>query len=220
MKASGLLCCQLVGAFTLFSQTTQIAKDDTGKEDPDDVYQKLSARLREGDLSIDFRALRFACSASRNCEVRANLTDHSAESAAQLRGDLDTARQLAEKILTRGYADVETHASLVGIYAKLGDQKRSNFHLAVVLGFLRSIRASAGENQQAALEVISNREISSTMASMGLPYMGSGVTSQQFKSNGHQYTVMKALDPKTKQLKRVYFNLDHVNAAKDVTNRP
>jgi len=215
-----LLSCLLLNAAVMFSQVAQIAKEDTGSEDADSVYHKLTARLRGGDLSIDFRALRFACSAARNCEVRGNVNDLSAESAAIKRGDFDTARQLAEKILTRGYADAETHANLAGIYAKLGEQKRSEFHQAVVRGLLRSIRASDGGTMSTALEVISLREIWSTMVSMGLPYQGSSVASQRIQDGGHRYELMQALDPKTNQLKQVYFNLDHVNAAKDVTDRP
>lgn len=77
---------------------------------------------------FDYQALRFACSAARNCEVHGNVTDLAARAEAERKGDLATAQKLTEKMLSRGYADLETHAELVAIYTKVGDEQRSDFH--------------------------------------------------------------------------------------------
>jgi hypothetical protein len=192
----------------------------SGPDDPDKVYHELAARLQKGDLSIDFRAPRLACSAARDCEVRGNVTDLRAITDAERRGDWATAQQICEKLLSRGYADIETHADLAAVYAKLGDQKLANFHLAVTAGLMSSMRANPGDTKETAIEVISHREIYAVMASLGLPYVGSEVASRTINDGAHQYIVMQHLDPKTDQIREVYFNLDHVNATKDVTNRP
>lgn len=61
-------------------------------EGPDSIYRELAAKLRNGDLSIDFQALRFACSAANECEVRGNVIDLSAVNEATKRKDWATAR--------------------------------------------------------------------------------------------------------------------------------
>lgn len=205
----------LVAPVTSAQQTIQASKNDADRK-----YQELAARLQAGDLSIDFRALRFACSAAQDCEVRGNVTELAARDKAEQQGDLKTAIQIDEKLLERGYADMETHADLVGLYKMLGDQKQSQFHMAIVYGLMRSIRAGDGATKDTAFEVISTREVWMTMVSMGLPYMASDAASRRFTDNGHGYVVMSARDPKTDQMKEVFFNYDHVNLAKDVPNRP
>jgi hypothetical protein len=198
-----------------FAQTNPAASDD-----PDRMYHELAARLQSGDLSIDFRALRLACSSARDCEVRGNLEDLGAQADALRREDWAAARQVCEKLLSRGYADIEAHATLAAVYVKLGDQRLADFHLAVVAGLMRSIRATSGDTKETAIEVISRREIFAVMASLGLPYFGSNVSSRTITDGAHQYTVMEARDPKTNQGRALYFNLDKVSFTKDVPNRP
>jgi hypothetical protein len=210
----GALWALLLGSLA-FAQTKP-----AGSDDPDRVYHELAARLQSGDLSIDFRALRLACSGARDCEVRGNLEDLGAKADALRREDWATARQVCEKLLSRGYADIETHADLAGVCAKLGDQTLADFQLMVVAGLMRSIRANSGDTKETAIEVISRREIYAVMASLGLPYFGSNVSSRTFADGAHQYTVMEARDPKTNQGRVLYFNLDKVKFTKDVTNRP
>lgn len=53
---------------------------------------------------------------------------------------------------------------------------------------------------------------------MQLPNMGEGVSSRTFYDSGHNYELYEIVDPITKT--QVYFNFDHVNKQKDVTNRP
>jgi hypothetical protein len=189
-------------------------------EDPDTVYRELSRRLRNGDLSIDFRALRFACSAARECEVRANVTDLAAMTEALKKKDWATARQICEKTLSRGYADVEIHANLTGIFNELDDLKSMRFHRDITAGLLGSIRKKKGDSKETAMEVVSHREIFSVLASMQLPSFGPSVGWSSFPENGHNYELYEIVDPSTKQKTQVYFNVDHVNKLKDVTNRP
>jgi hypothetical protein len=189
-------------------------------QDPDTVYRELSAKLRNGDVSIDFQALRFACSAARECEVRANVTDLTAVTEATTRKDWATARQVCERILSRGYADVEIHADLTGILNELDDLKSMRFHRAIVVGLLGSIRSKKGDSKETAMQVISHREIYSVLASMRLPSFGPSLGWSSFPENGHNYELYEIVDPITKAKTQVYFNVDHVNKQKDVTNRP
>ena len=189
-------------------------------DDPDSVYRELSSKLRNGDMSIDFRALRFACSAARECEVRGNATDLAAEAEATKRKDWGTARQICDKLLDRGYADVEIHANLTAIFNELSDLQSMRFHRDIVVGLLGSIRKKKGDSKETAMEVISHREIYSVLASMQLPYFGPSVDRSSFRDNGHNYESYEIVDPVSKTKTRVYFNVDHVNKQKDVTNRP
>jgi len=188
--------------------------------DPDSIYRELAAKLRNGDLSVDFQALRFACSAAKECEVRGSVTDLAAEAEAAKRKDWATARQICEKILGRGYADVEIHADLTAIFNELDDLKSMRFHRDIVAGLLGSIRNKKGDSKETAMEVISHREIYSVLASMQLPYFGPSVGWSSFPENGHNYELYEIVEPNTKQKTQVYFNVDHVNKSKDVTNRP
>jgi hypothetical protein len=201
---SGIVCCQQVPT----------------PDDPDSVYRDLAAKLRKGDMSIDFQALRFACSAAQQCEVRGNVTDLASEAEASKLKDWTTARQICEKLLDRGYADVEIHANLTAIFNELNDLKSMRFHRDIVAGLLGSIRKKKGDSKETAMEVISHREIYSVLASMQLPYSGPSVGWSSFNDNGHNYESYEIADPISKTKTRVYFNVDHVNKQKDVTNRP
>jgi len=189
-------------------------------DDPDSVYRELSTKLRNGDLSVDFQALRFACSAARDCEVRGNVTDLAAVAEASKRKDWAAARKICERLLDRGYADVEVHSYLTGIFNELDDLKSMRFHRDIVVGLLGSIRKKKGDSKETAMEVISHREIYSVLASMRLPYFGPSVARTGFLENGHDYELYEIVDPISKTKTRVYFNVDHVNKQKDVTNRP
>lgn len=55
---------------------------------------------------------------------------------------------------------------------------------------------------------------------MQLPYFGPSVSWTSFDENGHTYELYEIVDPISKTKTRVYFNVDHVNKQKDMTNRP
>ena len=100
-----------------------------GAEQDDATYRTLLERVKGGDLTIDFRALRLACMKASHCEPRgslAGLTDLSDE-------DPNKAVAAAEKLIEDGFVNLEAHATAAGGYGKLNNLQKANAHLAIAL---------------------------------------------------------------------------------------
>lgn len=169
--------------------------------------------MKKGDLSIDFRLLRMACIRSSLCEPRGSLADLRALN------DADTAKkvvEIAEKLIDRGFVNIEAHATVVQAYTKLNDPAKAKFHLDVTTALIRSIMNSGdGKTKESAFEVICDREEYDTLAALGLPYFGPTVTwVGGLKDGPHTFEKFQVQNPKTGQNVTVFFNIDNFSPLK------
>lgn len=189
-------------------------------EQDDITYRTLVQQVKSGDFSIDFRALRVGCVKSSQCQPRSTADELADLNKAMADRRFQAAADLAERLIDEGFANMEVHADCVGIYKELNQPEKSQFHLNVVLGLLRSIMASGdGRTKQTAYEVIGTREEWMTLTSMHLPYVGSGVVGvSQVPDGPHRYSRWEVLNPKTGQTVVVFFQTDLVSHDKDVAH--
>lgn len=190
-------------------------------EKDDITYRTLVQRVKSGDFSIDFRALRVACIKSSQCEPRSTADDLGVLNKAMADRRFQAAADLAERLIDEGFANMEVHADCVGIYKELNQPEKAQFHLSVVTGMLRSIMSSGdGRTKEAAYEVICTREEYMALSAQGLPYVGSKVVGVSQITNGsHRYSRWEVLSPKTGQTVIVFFQTDLVSPDKDGPQR-
>jgi hypothetical protein len=178
-----------------------------GASELEDVeYQNLVKRVEAGDFTVDFRELRFACLKSSQCEPRATIAELRELNEA---GDNFAKRaEIGERILQRGFANMEIHAELAAAYARIPDAAKSKFHLQVTAALMRSILNSGdGRTKERAFEVICDREDLAILASLHLPSSGQSVSASNIEDGGHRYVRTEIRRSETEDIV-VFFNTD------------
>jgi hypothetical protein len=119
-------------------------------------------------------------------------------------------------LIQDGYVNIEAHAAAAGAYAKLNQPQNAQFHSAIALALLRSIKITGdGKTTETAFEVICDREEYLMLSARGLPYSGSNSSVTPLTGDGpHRYERWKVQDPKTGQDVVVFFNIDAFSDAK------
>jgi hypothetical protein len=181
----------------------------------DATHNALVERIRKADFTVDFRQLRLLCIKASNCEPRGTKKDLTEMSAKGVPSQQNI--DAAERILRKGYPNVEVHATLAGIYLQIGGQYQAlaQFHMGITKGILQSIfKTGDGKSKETALEVISDREEYSVMSTVGLPYMGPSVISVKPERDAvHSYDVWTVRN-KAGEIVTVYFNTDAFSPTK------
>ena len=137
-------------------------------EEDDVTYRTLVERVKGGDLTVDFRALRLACMKASHCEPRGSKADLTVLSSQDYR----KAVQVAEKLIDEGFVNIEAHATAAGLYAELNEPEKAKVHFAITLALMGSIMTGKdGKSEDTAYEVIGDREMYYVMAALGLPYV-------------------------------------------------
>jgi hypothetical protein len=112
------------------------------------VYDSLKARLIGGDTTIDYRAFRFAFTATPNYDPFGARTGDIREqmmNAFYRARDLVAARDAADSLLRSNYVDIDAHMIAALTSGNLGDDNRRKYHASVARGLAASI-APPGEN--------------------------------------------------------------------------
>ena len=174
----------------------------------DDSFKPLVSKLKGGDTTIDFKALRLAS------------VDSDAEEAGEADRELykkavvalnakkyDEVISACEKTLKSGYLDIDTHVLLAVAYRETGNSKKFDFHKAVYLGLVNSILAGAdGKSAKTAYVVITVGEEYAILGALELKRGNQALRTE----DGHKYDVLTVTDPKTNQTKDIWFNIDIV----------
>jgi hypothetical protein len=119
-------------------------------------YEALLARLKGGDLSIDFQALRYAYAETPQYSPYGNGGSAHEAFKALRAGNLDGAQTEADKVLATNYVSIDAHFVLYRVYSERGDAAKAAFHEAVYKALNQSIRLSGdGKSPATAYVVIS-----------------------------------------------------------------
>lgn len=187
----------LLAAGSLFCYAQQ-------KSDSD--YARLLARVRAGDMTVDFKQMRFAYMDSPEYKVAKN-TDAEAEAmiAAVNAGDFPAAIKNADVVLAGDYVDLDAHFAEYVAHRELHHDAESQFHKNVFDGLLHSITNSGdGKSEQTAYVVAQTHEEYVVIRMFGLT-----LNKQSLKRvNHHAYDVIDATDPQSSQKVTLYFNVD------------
>jgi hypothetical protein len=170
-----------------------------------DEYTTLVKRANGGDLSLDFRALRLACLKAEQCDPAGETEDIVAARRSMDREEFAKAAKACEKVIVRGFVNIEAHEICAQAYKELHQPGKAQFHHNVASALIRSILASGdGKSEKTAFEVIAVREEYIVMMVLGLPLGSQSVV----PGKQHSFDVLERTDPKTGQTIRVYFNID------------
>lgn len=176
------------------------------QQKPESDYARLLARVKAGDMTVDFKQMRLAYMDSPEYKAA---KDTDAEAGAMIAavnaGDFPAAIKNADVVLAGDYLDLDAHFAEYVAYRELHHDVESKFHKDVFDGLLHSITNSGdGKSEQTAFVVIQTHEEYVVMRMFGLT-----LGKQSLKRvNHHAYDVIDATDPQSGQKVTLYFNVD------------
>lgn len=173
---------------------------------PGDSYESLLARLKGGDRTVDFKALRMAYAESKGYNPYGGASEARRAMFAALNAKkFEEALKQADKALERNYLDIMGHVVAQAAQRELGHADKADFHRFVAIGLVNSILASGdGKKEETAYVVISTDEEYALFQVLGLHPMGQSLAHK----DGHSYDVMEAFDQKANRTITYYFNID------------
>jgi len=177
-----------------------------GAQKPDDLYLELLKKIKAGDLSIDWRALRLACAKADHCNAKGDGSDLIAMRRANQSHDYKAAVKSAEKLIAAGYPNIEAHAVCATAYQALNEPEKAQLHQSITSALIRSIMNTGdGNTKETAFEVAGTQEEHIVLAVLGLPPFGN---QSLISGKPHSFDVIEVEDPKTGNKVSVYFNID------------
>lgn len=199
------LMCFISSAALLFLAVAPITAANKGKGES--AYHDLRKRVESGDMSVDFRALRFACLEAEDCDARGESEDVVSLRRAMQARKFGQAAKAAEKLIQQGFVNIEAHALCADAYASLKDEERAKFHHDVAMALLRSIANSGdGKTKESAFEVIGTQEEYFMVRVMGFSPLP--VSQAVIPGKPHSYDVLKVRRPGADEEVSVYFKID------------
>jgi len=169
-------------------------------------YDVLLTKLTAGDTKIDFAALRFAYSRSKNADPYGADHDRRRQmSAAVLENRCDEAMKIADALLAIIYLSPDTHAAKSACYRAAGDNAKADLHKAIYLGLINSILAKGdGNSSETAYTVITIEEEYAVMRALGFSVWGQ----QYIHKDEHTFDILSGTDERKSRTAKVYFNVD------------
>jgi hypothetical protein len=205
--------------FALFLTLTGLAQEKTETKQPSQTaakytakdYQEMLAKLKGGETNIDYKALRMAFAETKEYSY-SGPDKAEREKFFKSFGDKNYKEALkqVEKFLETNYVDANAHYVAFNSAKELKDDKKAEFHKAVLLGLLNSIKSgNDGRSEKTPFYVITIDEEYTLLKFLGLQRGSQGLN----HIDGHTFDVLTVTDPKTGETIKLYFNIDVVWAA-------
>lgn len=171
-------------------------------------YEALLAKVKGGDMTVDFKVLRFAFAEKNATEARTADPKLQAQMLSLLNEKkFKDVVKIAEGIHKTAFVDMNSHIMASMAYRGLADAKNAKFHEGVYLGLVNSIlKDGDGNSAKTAYHVISIAEEYVLLNALELK-RGTSVVEA---IDGHNYHVLTANDKTTNEAVKIYFNLDKV----------
>lgn len=171
-----------------------------------DDYAAMVARVKGGDVAIDYRALRDAFAASPGYAPYGGDFDAPRDAMRKAFNAKDCAKAAAsaEKVLDLLYIDIMAHLLSGRCHELAGDQAKADFHRKVARGLLDSIIASGdGKTPKTAFIVVRIDEEYDVLSALRLK-----LTTQSLDSaDGHAFDRMEVTSASGQQ-SVVFFEID------------
>lgn len=169
-------------------------------------YGTLLARVKEGDLSVDFQRLRFSYMESPE---RRAAKDISRERAEMIRAvaakDFARALELSAEVLAANFVDIDAQLTACVANGELQQTWWSDYHKNVFGRLLDSIlNWGDGQSAATAYKVISTHEEYAVLRVLGV----TPVSQSLHRSTEHAYDVFSVKDAGTGEDMRIFFNVD------------
>lgn len=199
--AIGVAICALLASVPGASQQKQ---PEAPASSTSPTYAEMVAKLKQGDLSVDFTDLRMKYAASPQYEPEEGSDEigkmYDALNKKDFQGALDTANGVLEK----QYVNIDAHMVASEAYEGIKNDALSKLHHDIAMGLLRSILASgSGASTESAYKVISIAEEYALMRAMGWRPQ-----KQSYLSKGARtYDQMEMLDTQDNSTLTVFFDV-------------
>jgi hypothetical protein len=173
---------------------------------PEQVYEEEVSRLRAGDTTVDFTALRMAFAETEGFHPLAMRERDLRSEAVQAvnAGDCEAALDAIDRLFEINYLYPDAHLGASICHERLGNGAEASFHREVVHGLFWSIcPVDSGLEMDQPCTVIATYEEYFVLSSMGLP-----VKEQELLTcNGNPCDRTTALDPETGDEVQMYFDV-------------
>jgi uncharacterized protein DUF4919 len=170
-------------------------------------YEALLERIKRGDSTVDFGALRLALAASPayrpyNPEAESLRKEMLSAYAAE---DYDTAHDRARRLLQANYLDIGGQMVSALVEKRLGNTELARFHQFMAVSLLRSILDSGdGKSPETAYVVIATAEEYAVLNLLGLRPGEQSL----IHANGHSFDRLRAVGRDAGEPVTLYFNVD------------
>lgn len=170
------------------------------------AYEELLKKLKGGDTSVDFKALRMEFTKTDAYSFHGTDKEAVGKMMKPLgEKNYKEAMKQAEKVLEKNYVDANAHYVYYTAAKELKDEKNAEFHKAVLVGLLNAIKdGQDGFTTKTAFMPITIDEEYTL-----LKFLGYKIESQSLQSaDGHQFDVLSAVNSKSGEKTKFYFNID------------
>lgn len=162
-------------------------------------YEELLARVKSGDETVDFRALRFSY------EGEGDVTE-SLKGLFKAIGkeNYEKALKRCNAMLEELYISIDAHIGCIIANRGLGNAEKSAYHKLIVNGLMESIMGSSdGHSPETAWEVISIEEEYAVMRALAYRWQDQSLEGE----NGRMYDVFTVKTQEGESFE-LYFNID------------
>jgi hypothetical protein len=167
----------------------------------------MLGRVKKGDFSVDFQALRYAYAETPEYQPYMSPTDGLAGTMfrAYKAQAFDDAIESAQKILAINYVDIDANVVCDLSYRMLSNTISAEPCHEMAAHLLRSIYDSGdGRTPETAYQVIAVREEYSLLNAMGL----TPVSQKLVKQGGRTYDLFDVTESGGAETRSIYFNID------------
>lgn len=171
---------------------------------PSPAYGELVAKLKKGDLAIDFLRLRTAFTTTPQYDPYRDAKPREQMMDALNKKEYAMAIDLADTQLKTTYVDLKAHLVASLAHGHLKNDERSKFHKNVFLGLFKSILKSGdGKTPASAYVVISPDEEYVVLDVLGIRKTQQGL----IEDKGQKIDRIDGIDPGSNSKVTLYFNV-------------
>ncbi len=197
-----MLCFGML-AITAQAQDPQPAASP--KPTPRPSYSAMLERVKKGDLTVDFKAMRFAFHDSGGVYDNSGISQKM--NVAFAGKDYKKALKAAQEQLDKSYVNIQAHLAAAGSYKQLNKTAESEFHFKIATALISSITNDGdGKTAKTAWWVIDVGEEYAVLGSMGYLIPSQSLIQQ----DGHSYDLMTVTNTKTQETSKLFFNVDKI----------
>lgn len=168
------------------------------------VYEKILKQIQSGDVKADYKTLRLSCTDSKySCEVSREIKKEIRTFLTEK--DFSKALKEINGLLKKVFVDIDLHYFAFIANVETNNEKKAEFHLAVLRGLLDSIQEDKhGRSEEDAFTVINVQEEYVFLGFSGMNVQGQSL----LRKDGHSYDVMTCSSEEGGEPFDVYFNID------------
>lgn len=156
-------------------------------------YGAMVERLKKGDTTVDYRALREAYAASPKYQPYGGSFDDTRQAMRKAFAAKDCPNAIAngEKVLNEIYIDLLSHALIGRCYDNANNKPKADFHRAVGRGLVASVSASGdGKTPETAFIVVTIDEEYDLLSTRNLNLISQSLV----HSGGHSFDRVEVQD--------------------------